>query len=95
VSTTSLSEIDGVSNNYQEPTIFFYSNRYGWSLPANRHTAEMVERYRRAGGRYFVISSVELYNANPELAQYLANNAHQIGPGIEAGCGVFRLEDNP
>ena len=93
VSTTSLSEINGVPNNYQEPTIFFYANRYGWSLPANWHSVEMVERYRRAGGRYFVIYSAELYHANAELAHYLTNNAHQIGPGMEAGCGVFRLKD--
>jgi hypothetical protein len=53
----------------------------------------MVEHYRRAGARYFVIYSAELYHANPELAHYLENNARQIGPGIEAGCGIFRLKD--
>jgi 4-amino-4-deoxy-L-arabinose transferase-like glycosyltransferase len=83
---------DGAANNYQEPMIFFYSHRYGWSLPADRHTAAQVEALRQAGANYFVIYSQELYNANVGLANYLEKNAVQIGPGVDAGCGVYQFK---
>ena len=91
VSTTSFAQDNGVPNNYQEPTIFFYSHRYGWSLPGDRHEPETVEELRRAGAGYFVIYSQELYRASPDLVAYLNANAEQIGDGIEAGCGIYRF----
>ncbi|MBN1284046.1 MAG: glycosyltransferase family 39 protein [Anaerolineae bacterium] len=91
-STTSTAIQDGVSNNYQEPQIFFYSNRRGWSLPAEQHQPERLEQYRAAGARYFVIYSEELYENNPALAGYLDANGEQIGPGIDAGCAIYRLK---
>jgi 4-amino-4-deoxy-L-arabinose transferase-like glycosyltransferase len=83
---------DGAANNYQEPMIFFYSHRYGWSLPADWHTAAQVEALRQAGASYFVIYSQDLYNANQGLADYLDKNAVQIGPGVDASCGIYQLK---
>jgi hypothetical protein len=94
VSTTSLAVEDGIPNNYQEPDIFFYSHRNGWSLPADWHTPEQVEAYRREGAGYFVIYSSDVFVKNPALAEYLATNAEQVGPGIENGCGIFRFDEN-
>ena len=94
VSTLSASEYDGVANNYQEPNVFFYSHRYGWSLPADRHTPEHLATYREEGGQYFVIYDQELYNANPSLVSYLDQNAEQVGPGVADGCGIYRLNSN-
>jgi hypothetical protein len=91
VSSTSLSKESGVPNNYQEPMIFFYSDRYGWSLPADWHAPENVEPLRQAGAGYFVIYSAEQYENSPELARYLESRAEQIGPGVEAGCGIYRF----
>jgi hypothetical protein len=91
VSTESLSNDRGVPNNYQEPTIFFYSQRYGWSLPGDQHTPERVDTLRQAGAGYFVIYSQALFDANPALAGYLAAHAEQIGPGVRSGCGIYRL----
>lgn len=94
VSTTSVAVEDGVPNNYQEPDIFFYSHRYGWSLPADWHTPEMLDEYRLAGARYFIIYSSSLYSENPALAAYLTANAEQVGPGVENGCGIFRFTES-
>lgn len=94
VSTTSLALEHGIPNNYQEPTIFFYADRYGWSLPADRHSPEFLEDYRKKGAEYFVIYSRELLDANPTLARYLESNATQVGPGVEAGCGIYRFVEN-
>jgi len=91
VSTTSVAVDNGVPNNYQEPQIFFYSKRSGWSLPADRHTPEKLTEYRNLGAGYFVIYSNDLLENNPPLANYLDNNSTQIGPGIDAGCAIYRL----
>jgi 4-amino-4-deoxy-L-arabinose transferase-like glycosyltransferase len=62
---------DGIENNYQEPIIFYFSHRYGWSLPAEQHTPEQVDAYVRLGASYFVIYSEELLAEHPTLSQYL------------------------
>lgn len=90
-SSAYLSIDRGVPNNYQDPEIFYYSHRYGWSLAADQHTPEMLDKYRQEGGQYFVIYSQSLYNANPALVQYLEQNTTQIGPGIEKGCAIYQL----
>lgn len=82
-----------LTNNYQDPAIFFFSHHYGWSLPADQHTPEQLEEFRREGAKYFVIYSDDLYHANPALAHYLETNMTQVGPGIEAGCGIYRLDN--
>lgn len=89
VSTTSYALDNGIPNNYQEPQIFFYSQRYGWSLPAEEHTLEALMRYRRKGASYFVIYSEFMLNSNSSLKEYLAKNSIQVGPGIEKGCAIF------
>jgi hypothetical protein len=91
VSTTSRALENGMANNYQEPEIFFYSKRYGWSLPADWHTVEKVVEFQRGGAAYFVIYSKRLLDDNPTLASYLKNNSTQLGPGIESGCAIYRF----
>jgi hypothetical protein len=91
-SATSPTVINGISNNYEEPMIFFYSHRYGWSLPADWHTPQKVEQFHQAGAAYFVIYSKGLYHSSPELVNYLNENAEQIGPGIESGCAIFQFK---
>jgi hypothetical protein len=92
VSTASFASDGGAQTNYQEPQIFFYARRYGWSLPANWHTPDDLIRYRNAGATYFVIYADWLLNDNPALADYLNDNSVQVGPGIEEGCAIFRLD---
>lgn len=93
VSTTSYALDNGVPNNYQEPQIFFYSQRYGWSLPADMHTVEKLVEYRNDGAAYFVIYSESLLNSNPLLMDYLDNNSIQVGPGIENSCAIFAFSN--
>jgi hypothetical protein len=91
VSTTSGADDNGTPNNYQEPQIFFYSHRHGWSLPADWHTPEQVREYVREGAEYLVIYDQELYQNSVAFANYLEANAQQIGPGIDDGCGIYRF----
>jgi hypothetical protein len=91
VSTKSRAFYDGIPNNYQEPNIFFYSKRYGWSLPADWHTPEKLTEYRNFGAAYFVIYEKTLLHNNPAFVDYLDNNSAQIGPGVESGCGIYRF----
>lgn len=93
VSTTSQIEESGVPNNYQEPQIFFYADRRGWSLPSEWHQPDHLERFQEKGAAYFVIYSEELYEDNPALAGYLDANAEQVGPGLQEGCAVYRLSE--
>jgi 4-amino-4-deoxy-L-arabinose transferase-like glycosyltransferase len=92
VSTTSRSNENGVPNNYQEPIVFFYSDRHGWSLPLDRRVPEVVEAMRAAGARYLIIpASVPLQDA-PEFAAYLENSANHIDSEPQAPCTIYRLE---
>jgi hypothetical protein len=95
ISSTALNVEDGIPNNYQDPVLFFYSHRYGWSLPADKHTPDQIAALQAAGAGYFVIYSEELYRDRPYLAAYLHANGEQIGPGVAAGCSVFRLNTLP
>ncbi|MBZ0285223.1 MAG: glycosyltransferase family 39 protein [Anaerolineae bacterium] len=91
VSSPSPAKENGQANNYQEPNIFFYSHRHGWSLPSDWHTPQQVEAYRKQSATYFVIYDKTLYDSVPDLITYLAASAEQVGPGIEFGCGIFQL----
>jgi 4-amino-4-deoxy-L-arabinose transferase-like glycosyltransferase len=94
VSTNSSStDKGGVPNNYQEPQIFYYSNRYGWSLPADRHTPSEVYQLQTEGAAYMVVYDPTLLTNNPALAYYLERNAALVGHGFEHGCLVYRFND--
>jgi 4-amino-4-deoxy-L-arabinose transferase-like glycosyltransferase len=89
VSTTSVAQDQGVENNYQEPNVFYYSHRYGWSLPADRHTVQQVDEYRAQGAEYLVVVDHQPLSAAPELMNYLRTNTQQIGPGAKDACSIF------
>lgn len=96
VSTTSSADaapgdIEASPNNFEEPNIFYYSHRYGWSLPADWHIPDVIEQYRARGAQAFIITVQGLLLDNPALLAYLEQNARQVGPGIEQGCGIYRF----
>lgn len=91
VSVPSASQDGGLPNNYQDPRLFFYSHLYGWALPSDLHDPALIKQYHESGAQYLVIYDQFLYQDHPELVAYLNANADQVGPGIEAGCGVYRL----
>jgi 4-amino-4-deoxy-L-arabinose transferase-like glycosyltransferase len=88
VSTVSPSLENGVVNNFQEPEIFFYSQRYGWSLPSDQHTPEQVESLRSKGAAYLVVYSAQLVEANPALVEYLKNDATLID---KTNCQIYQF----
>ena len=90
VSSSDASRERGVPNNYQNPVIFFYARRRGFSLASDWHTPSQVEAFRRRGARFLVITEQELERP---LSSYLAKQARQVGPGIERGCAVYQLLD--
>jgi hypothetical protein len=89
VGTESVANENGTPNNYQEPNIFFYSHRYGWSLPADWYTPDKVEEFRRDGAAYLIMPDDHIVAA---LTDYLRENTAQIGPGVESGCGIYRFK---
>lgn len=91
VSTDSAAREHGITNNYQQPDIFFYSHRLGWSLPADWHTPAKLDEYHNQGGDYFIIYDESLYEGNSPLKTYLERHTRQIGPGVEEGCGIYRF----
>ncbi|MFR9802650.1 ArnT family glycosyltransferase [Pseudonocardia sp. RS010] len=91
VSTTSRTVEDGVTNNYQEPVVFFLADRKGWSLPADRHNPEEVARLRDAGAHFLVIGDPQLVPPNGPLAAWLADNSQQVRSIERNGCAVWDL----
>jgi hypothetical protein len=94
VSTTSEANTHGTPNNYQEPHVFFFADRHGWSLASDQHTPEAVESMRREGASYFVAYDEKLLRARPALGAYLDSHAEQVGEGIESGCAIYRLRSD-
>jgi hypothetical protein len=96
VSTTGRAEvmdIPGVPifDNYQDPKMFFYSQRHGWSLPGDWLAPGKIEEYRREGAGYYVVFDRNLMLAHPDAVDYLAANSRQVGPGSDAGCGIYQF----
>ena len=81
-----------VLDNYQEPKMFFYSQRHGWSLPADWLAPGKMEDLRRKGAGYYVVFDKDLLLTHPDVVGYLAASARQVGPGIESGCGIYQFE---
>jgi hypothetical protein len=79
-------------NNYQEPNIFYYSHRKGWSLPWEWNTPEKLDSYRQQGASYFVIHHEQLLLDNPDLQTYLSANGRQVGPGANEGCAIYQFD---
>jgi 4-amino-4-deoxy-L-arabinose transferase-like glycosyltransferase len=78
--------------NYQDPIVFSYSHRYGWSLPLDWHTPAKVDSLRHAGAKYFVIYN-GLYLATPQLVDYLNVNAEEVDPGVPLAYTIFRFKE--
>ena len=72
--------------------MFFYSQRHGWSLPADWLAPGKIEEYRREGAGYYVVFNRDLLLTHPDVVSYLAVTARQVGPGIESGCGIYQFE---
>jgi hypothetical protein len=91
VSTSSRTVQDGVTNNYQEPVVFFLADRRGWSLAADQHTPDAVAALRAAGARFLVVEDPHLVPAGGALATWLAENTHQLRSSAQDGCGIWDL----
>jgi hypothetical protein len=80
-----------VPNNYQEPVLFFFSERYGWSLPPDWLSASKIEEFRKQGADYYVILDRDKYllDRRPDVLDYLNTHARQIEPGMEYGCRIY------
>jgi hypothetical protein len=95
VSTGAESRHPGGPNNYQEPGLFFFGDRHGWSLPADWHAPQTVERLRQEGAKYFVAYRAPLIQSHPTLQAYLQEHARSVGPGIASGCAIYQLDPLP
>lgn len=91
VSSPYASTADGYDVNYQEPVLFYFSGRTGWSLAADRHDAAELEARIADGARWFVAYDRATLDAAPALSSWLDAEAEQVGPGMDRACGVWRL----
>ncbi|MEZ5321895.1 MAG: hypothetical protein R2698_07475 [Microthrixaceae bacterium] len=78
-----------VSNNYQDPILFFHGDVYGWSLAEDRHDVENIRRLHREGARWFLATSARVVDRDG-LPAYLSGR-RQIGPGLASGCAIWDL----
>ena len=92
VSSTSPQLDHGVENNFQDPTVFYYAQRNGWSMAADHHEPALVAQWQQQGARWLVISPAML-DAHPALRSAV-NVAQRVPPpqGRPApSCDVYRL----
>lgn len=91
VSSPYASAADGYEVNYQEPVLFYFSGRRGWSLAADDHDPAALDARNAEGARWFVAYDRGTLDAAPALTAHLDDVAEQVGPGLDAGCGIWRL----
>lgn len=91
VGTDSTSVVDGVSNNFQEPVVFFRADRKGWSLPADRYDPAVLAGYRDQGARFFVNPEPSLLRVGGPLTVWLATDAVPAATQAAGGCDIWAL----
>lgn len=91
VGTTSTSVVNGVTNNFEEPIVFFQADRKGWSLPADQYEPNLVAAYQHQGARYFVNPEADLLPQNSPLARWLDSHATVLDTSGRDGCDVWSL----
>jgi hypothetical protein len=91
VGSSSPDNDNGNPNNFQDPTIFFYAKRYGWSLPSNKYTPEAIEQYRAQGAQYFVVTDSSFFRSQRPLVEYIQTHAKSVGGKIPVACEIFQL----
>lgn len=91
VGTTSTSVMDGVTNNFEEPIVFFRADRKGWSLPADQYEPNLVAAYRSQGARYFVNPEPDLLPPDSPLTRWLDDHTTVLDTSSRNGCGVWAL----
>ena len=91
VGTTSLSTENGVTNNFQEPVIFYLADRKGWSLAADQQDPSRLAEFRQEGARFYVAPDDDLVPAGGALSHWLAANATQVRSSQSDGCDVWAL----
>lgn len=91
VSSPNASSADGYPVNYQEPVLFYFSGRRGWSLAADHHDPAALDALTGDGARWFVAYDEGTLAAAPGLSARLADSADQVGPGLADGCGIWQL----
>jgi 4-amino-4-deoxy-L-arabinose transferase-like glycosyltransferase len=65
--------------SYEDPTIFYYSNRKGWFFPSRWFYSDdaigNLEQCRKAGADYFLINKYELFpDQYPQFIKHLEDN---------------------
>jgi 4-amino-4-deoxy-L-arabinose transferase-like glycosyltransferase len=91
VGTTSTTTVNGVTNNYQEPVVFYLADRKGWSLAADQQSSELLVSYERQGAKFLVEPDPGLAPADSMLGRWLAANATQLRSSAADGCDVWAL----
>lgn len=91
IGSTSSSVDEGVPNNWQEPMIFYFADRRGWSLASDQLQPAAIAADQRDGARWFVAYDEASLAAQPAFAAWLENNAAPVRSIATDGCGVWRL----
>ncbi|GAA1291396.1 hypothetical protein GCM10009609_69670 [Pseudonocardia aurantiaca] len=92
VGTTSTAVVDGVTNNYQEPVIFYLADRKGWSLAADQQDPALLAAHVRDGAEFLVEPDPALVPPGSALSDWLAANATQVRSFAADGCDVWALQ---
>ncbi|TNE52037.1 MAG: glycosyltransferase family 39 protein [Deltaproteobacteria bacterium] len=81
----------GVPNNYQDPFVFFYSRRYGWSLPLDRWHVRYLQPKTKRGASYLVVPQPKLLRRFLSFQSYLKTQ-RKIRVPAEARCHIYKLQ---
>lgn len=89
VASTDVAFDNGVPNNYQDPTLFYYGDRHGWSLAADQDAPTLVASYQGSGARWLIATPAAAAE-NPSIATLLAQEG-LVSSGGGEDCAIYRL----
>lgn len=83
-----------IAENYQEPMVFYYSQRRGWSQPSDWLTPDKFEELRQNSAGYYVIldRDLPLLSSNPRFGSYLDSHLTRLETGTGSNCTIYRFK---
>ena len=89
IASTDVAFDNRVPNNYQDPTLFYYGDRRGWSLAADQDAPTLVTSYQGSGARWLITTPASAAG-NPSIATFLAQEG-LVSSGGGADCSIYHL----
>jgi hypothetical protein len=90
-STESSVNVAGRPLNNQNPTLFYWGDRRGWSIADDHVDGAAIDALHAAGARWLVIDYFDVIQNEATLLGYL-HDKPLVVPPTDGHCGIYKLD---